>query len=232
MYLVGFRISVVIIWIAALVGFIVMSAFASVHDTFPGDLWLARRVQESDGSVFDRALDWAEDAADFPMVALMCAVVVTVLILARDYVAALILAIAVSGRVLITSGLKELIERPRPPAEILDFQSQPDTFSFPSGHAASALVLYGLILYFAVHYVEDRRIRLPLQAICVAVIALVGVERIYVGHHWPSDVVGGYYIGLLIVGGIISIHHVMVNRGSNLALPRPFSRAPTTIDPE
>ena len=62
---------------------------------------------------------------------------------------ALILLIAVPGRVLTTWIAKEAIERPRPSADLLDFTSQPSTFSFPSGHAAAAFVLYGLIFYFA-----------------------------------------------------------------------------------
>jgi undecaprenyl-diphosphatase len=214
------------------VGFAIMSVFASTHDTFPGDVWLAHRIQDINIAGVDEALDWAEDAADLPVVALVCAALAALLLLARDGLGALIVAVAVPGRVLITWVLKELIERPRPSADILDFESQPETFAFPSGHAGAAFVLYGLIFYFSTLYIRDLRQRLPVQAACVVIILLVGAERVYVGHHWPSDVIGGYYVGALIVAAFIALHQISRRVTSNLPLQRSFTRATSTPEPE
>ncbi len=232
MYRVGTRLQFIIAWGVALAGFMLMSTLAAVQDTFPGDVWLAHQIQDIDVAGFDRALDWAEDAADLPVVALVCAATAGLLLLRRDSLGALIVAIAVPGRVLITWALKELIERPRPAAGIVEFESQPDSLSFPSGHAGAAFVLYGLIIYFAWLHVRDVRVRLSLQALCVVIIVLVGVERVYVGHHWPSDVLGGFYMGGLIVAGLIGLHQFVLRSRSNLAPLRSFTRAATTVDPE
>jgi undecaprenyl-diphosphatase len=219
-------------WLAALAVFAVICVLAATNDTFPNDVWLAHQIQDINSSVVDRALDWAEDAAAYPLILLVGAAAAALLVIARDRAGAIIIAIAIPVRAVTTAGLKELIERPRPSAELLDFESQPSSFSFPSGHAAAAFVLYGLIIYFAAIHIRDLRIRLPLQALCVAIIVLVGVERVYVGHHWPSDVLGGYYVGALLLAVFIAVHQLTMGRASNLHPQRSFSRATAARDPE
>ena len=195
-------------WAVAFLAFVAISVLAGTHDTFPADVWLAQRIQEIDSAAVERALDWAEDSADLPVVALMCGVTACALLFVRDGLGALIILIAVPGRVLTTWIAKEAIERPRPSADLLDFTSQPSTFSFPSGHAAAAFVLYGLIFYFATVHVRSPIVRLAVQAICILLIIGAGLERIYVGHHWPSDILGGYFHGALIVAAAIAVHRL------------------------
>ncbi len=230
--LVNRRPPVVIAWAAALAGFALLSVLAAFNDKFPGDLWLAHRIQEFDIPGFAHTVDWAADTADLPEVVIVCAAAVALLLLARDIAGALILPVIVSARVLITWALKELIGRPRPSAAFVQFENQPSTFSFPSGHAMGAFVLFGLIFYFAALHIRDARLRLPLQAACVTIIVLTGIERVYVGHHWPSDVLGGYYAGALIVGAVVVVHQVVLHRMSNLRGDRSFSRATAATDPE
>ncbi len=152
-------------WLAALAVFAVISVLAATNDTFPNDVWLARQIQEIDSPAVDRALDWAEDAAAYPLILLVAAAAAALLVLARDNAGAIIIALAIPIRAVTTAGLKELIERPRPSADLIDFESQPSSFSFPSGHAGAAFVLYGLIIYFAAIHIRDLRVRLPIQAL-------------------------------------------------------------------
>jgi len=112
---------------------------------------------------------------------------------------------------LLNSGLKELVQRPRPSPELVQVGGQPPpSFSFPSGHADGAVVLYGLLFYFVTVYVPVPWLRLPLQALCLWVVLFTGMERVYVGHHWPSDVVGGYWQGALVLAGLIALHRLAV----------------------
>jgi len=219
-------------WLAALAVFALINAFAAANDTFPNDVWLAQRLQDIDSAAAGRTLDWVEDVVDYPLIVLIGAVVAALLVLARDRSGAIIIALAIPARAVTTAALKELIERPRPSADFLDFENQPSTFSFPSGHAGAAFVLYGLIIYFAALHIRDLRVRLPLQAACGAIILLAGCERVYVGHHWPSDVLGGYYVGALILALFIGIHQLTLRRASNLQPQRSFSRATTAPDSE
>ncbi len=221
-----------IAWAAALAGFVLLSILAAFNDKFPGDVWLAHRIQEIDIPGFARALDCGADTSDLPEVLLVCTAAVALLLLARDPAGAVILPAILSARILITFALKELIERPRPSAALVHFEDQPTTFSFPSGHAMAAFVLYGLLFYFAALHIQDARLRLPLQAACVVIIVLTGIERVYVGHHWPSDVLCGYYAGALIVAAVVGVHRYAWRRTSNLWRDRSFSRATAATDSE
>jgi membrane-associated phospholipid phosphatase len=211
-------------WALAAALFVAASILAGTHDTFPGDVWLAQRLQEIDSQAFARVLDWAEDSADLAIVVLVCGITATLLLRVGDRLAAVILIVAVLGRVLTTWILKEVIGRPRPSADLLDFTSQPSTLSFPSGHAAAAFVLYGLVFYFASIYIRDATVRAAIQVACVGLIIAIGLERIYVGHHWPSDVFGGYFHGALIVSAAIAVHQFGRRTRSEVtsALPRRF----------
>lgn len=199
------------LWLAGLAIFLVMAVLAAGNDTFPGDVWLARRIQDLDWRPFATLLDLAEELAEMPLLAVAVG-------------AAALFFLAVAGRrrgllmlaplVLhpLNAAAKELVERPRPSPDLVAVQQQPDSFSFPSGHAQAALVVYGLIFYLAAEHVVDRRIRLPLQAFCLGVIVLTGIERVFVGHHWPSDVVGGFLLAALILGAIVAFERLAVSR--------------------
>ena len=208
------------LWLAALAGFAVMAGFAAAYDTFPADVWLSNRLQDIDWPVFARMLDWAEDFADLPLVAAVVLAGAAGLILAGGREQALLLVASNAVR-LVNSGLKEIIERPRPPP--LGANSDlPSSFSFPSGHAEGAMVLYGLLIYFAAAYVPQAWLRLPVQAFCVWVILFTAMERVYVGHHWPSDVLGGLYFGALAVAAFIAVDRVVLRARRPVTKRRPF----------
>ena len=94
---------------------------------------------------------------------------------------------------------KYLIKRPRP--DIWALTSVPDSYSFPSGHALITLVVFGMISYFlAEHYPKPKRI---IYSSCLVLLFLVGLSRVYLGIHWPSDVLGGWIIGTLLLLALV-----------------------------
>ena len=101
--------------------------------------------------------------------------------------------------------LKVLIERSRPTEASVEVWRQIHTYSFPSGHVLGATLVFGF-LFFAV---EHCRIALPLkrllQAGCLAWILLMGLARMELGAHWPTDVLGGYLVGALLLIPVVSI---------------------------
>jgi len=199
-----------ILWLGGLLGFAVVAAFAAAHDTFPGDILLTHRLQEIDGSAFARLLDWTEDFADFPLlIAVWGAGSLALLFLAGRWDALLMLA-SLAGR-LPNTVLKEITERPRPSADLVDVNCRPTSLSFPSGHAEGALILYGLIFYFAALYLPNPWVRLPLQTVCVWIVLVTGIERVDAGCHWPSDVLGGFYFGFLILVAVIVVHRLVIS---------------------
>ena len=87
--------------------------------------------------------------------------------------------------------LKTLVGRVRPDLAPL---GEIDTPAFPSGHAAASAACYGAIAYFLLSHVP-RRWALLGSLVCALVVMLVGITRVYMSVHWPSDVVGGWVLG-------------------------------------
>jgi undecaprenyl-diphosphatase len=198
---------------AAVIGFIIAAALAASHERFEGDLWLTGRVQEIDSSAFSHILDWTEDVGDDPIVIAIWVAAGGVFYFLGGWTPPVLFALAGAGR-MINPLLKDLIERPRPSADLVDVSEFPDSFSYPSGHAASAIVLFGLIFYFTQVYVKPLVPRLVLQVSCTWMIVGVGIERVYVGAHWPSDVIAGFWFGGLVVAANVMLHRYLTRRRS------------------
>jgi len=115
----------------------------------------------------------------------------TVLLLRRQLPEAVILAIAALGATGLNTLLKEAFARARPELwqRVIDVRY----YSFPSGHAMVSLVIYGLIGYLlATHFKLQSGWILGLTAL---VIVTIGFSRLYLGVHWPTDIVAGYAAG-------------------------------------
>ena len=88
---------------------------------------------------------------------------------------------------------KGLVERPRP-----DIERQIDGWSYPSGHAMEIAATMSVLVVLTLQRVRRRRLRIGLVTLWVAIALLVGVDRIFVGAHFPSDVVAGFLLGTFI----------------------------------
>ncbi|WP_252313299.1 phosphatase PAP2 family protein [Sinobaca sp. H24] len=111
-----------------------------------------------------------------------------------------IAAVAVGGSGAVNYGLKNLFSRERPAVNQL---IEADGFSFPSGHAMNALVMYGMIVIITVLIVKNAALKIAVAAAAVVLILLIGLSRIYLGVHYPGDVMGGFIVAsmwLLITG--------------------------------
>jgi undecaprenyl-diphosphatase len=106
---------------------------------------------------------------------------------------ALFLLLAIAGGLLLSLALKSGFERPRP--ELVSHGAMVYTSSFPSGHSMLSAVVYltGGALLAMVH--SARRVRIYLIGCSVLATLLVGVSRVYLGVHWPSDVLAGWAAG-------------------------------------
>jgi undecaprenyl-diphosphatase len=116
---------------------------------------------------------------------------------------AALLVVAALGGEAIDQALKLFFERPRPTAYFN--YPQPDTYSFPSGHSMASCCFYGALAMIAVARAGSRRSRWAIAAGAVALIALVGLSRVYLGVHYPSDVLGGYLAGVAWLAIIQSV---------------------------
>lgn len=90
--------------------------------------------------------------------------------------------------------IKAIVRRPRPNVDVFIRESN---FSFPSGHAMAITCLYGLLIYYL--YKSEIRYRKLLIVICVLIIVLVSLSRIYLGVHYFSDIIGGILLSSSLV---------------------------------
>ncbi len=110
----------------------------------------------------------------------------------RPATAAFIVA-AVSGGAILSALLKNYFERPRP--ELVAHLVSASSASFPSGHAMNSAVTYLTLGALLAETEDSRGVRIYLIASAVFLSLLVGISRIYLGVHWPSDVAAGWCIG-------------------------------------
>lgn len=138
-----------------------------------------------------------------PLITIALVVVIGVAsVIAARYrlLAACIVALGTYG---VNSGLKELFHRSRPDTEYARNMVL-ETFSFPSGHAASSVVIFGLIALIAWHLLPQPYAAIVVAAI-VILILLIGISRVYLGAHYASDVVIGWLVGAIGLAIIIWI---------------------------
>ncbi len=131
--------------------------------------------------------------------------------------AAWTLPIAVIGAGVIIQGVKLLMHRQRP-AFFTPLLHEAG-YSFPSGHSLIAMVVYGLLGYFALHLFKSRAARLAVRVVTVAVVFLIGVSRVYVGVHFPTDVLAGWTAGVPWLIACLALHEVLARRWPSTGEP-------------
>jgi undecaprenyl-diphosphatase len=107
---------------------------------------------------------------------------------------ALFVTLASSGAWFINTALKQLFQRPRP--DVVPHLREVMTMSFPSGHALQSAVVYLTLGALLMHIAKRRLTKLYCISVAMLATALVGASRVYLGVHYPTDVLAGWLIGL------------------------------------
>jgi undecaprenyl-diphosphatase len=150
---------------------------------------------------------------------------VTVFVVARRYREAILLALTLVAGTLFFSAVKLLVDRPRPPLE--DARIVQGGLSFPSGHSTLAAMFYGTLAYFIIRALRREWARVLVGAAAALLVLAIGVSRIYLGVHYPSDVAAGWAAGVAWLGLVFAIEHASLARAVTArAAPR---RAPAVI---
>jgi len=182
--------------------------------------WLGREMLEGDTLRFDGAIrGWVHQFSSPAMTRAMTAIsalgygaLIVELVIAlavfswlRWRRAALWLGVAMTGALLLDFTLKYLYHRERP---IAFFGVAPDTYSFPSGHALCSLCFYGVMAGLLSARIKSLPWRIVMWSAAVLLIVAIGFSRIYLGVHYPSDVVAGYLASTVWVAAVIVLDHL------------------------
>jgi undecaprenyl-diphosphatase len=183
-------------------------------------VWLGSEVLAGDTQLFDQSIRaWVHQSASTGMTRAMHAisllgyevlifeVVIAFIVFAalRWKRAALWLAIAMIGSVLLDAALKYAYHRVRPEAF---FGSPAKYYSFPSGHALSSLCFYGVLAGLLSARAKSVWLRVGIWVLAATLVVAIGISRIYLGVHYPSDVLAGYLAATVWVGAVIVFDHV------------------------
>jgi undecaprenyl-diphosphatase len=179
---------------------------------------LAGEVMEGETQAFDAAIvrglrsaadparpigpEWVEGvlidvtALGSPVVlGLVVLIIIGYLLLeARYLTAVIVLVTSISGE-LLNEALKLLVERPRP--SIVPHLRTVVTLSFPSGHAMQSALIYLTLGALLMRVVEGRLTKIYCMAVAIFLTFIVGVSRVFLGVHYPTDVLGGWMLGFL-----------------------------------
>jgi undecaprenyl-diphosphatase len=129
----------------------------------------------------------------FAVLGIVSLAVVAYLLLAGARSAAVLVLVAVVGGVMINSLLKIQFARPRP--DLFVPAAKVFTASFPSGHAALSAITYMTLAALLARMTVGRRIRYYFMGVAIGLTFMVGVSRVYLGVHYPTDVLAGWCIG-------------------------------------
>lgn len=210
----GFRPRVAIaLALAALVAFVLLGWGAALGVTQGADeavlRWLDARATEG----LTTAMLAITDLGDWQVTALVGLVSSGLLWAHGERKAALLLLVALTGTLLLDDTFKGLFGRDRP--SVFDFRTQfsPASKSFPSGHTLNATVAYTFVAYLVARASDSGGLRLLARLMAGALIVGVGLSRIYLGVHYPTDVAGGFLLGCAwATACLIALHRLESRR--------------------
>lgn len=194
-----------LIYLGAFISALLMTLAVRRMNILPGDLQITRAAQRRRTPSRDRF--WTAVAAPgFPILSTpLVAVAAAAFWMLRLPVEAIFVVLA-NG----TNGanwlIKRVVRRERPTGRLVHVARVINEPGFPSGHVMHYLSFYGFLAAAALANLRPSRLRRAIVAACVAMIGLVGPSRVYLGAHWPSDVMAGYLYGGLWLGGLLEAY--------------------------
>jgi membrane-associated phospholipid phosphatase len=165
------------------------------REAFAFDQTILLWIHQFASPTFDRIMLTITELGNPDTVVVSAAITLAILLWRHYYQEAKIFLIDCFGGVILSYGLKIVFSKSRP--NLWQSPIKETSFSYPSGHALGSTILYGFLAYIlATRYPQ---LSLLIYAFAVLLIAAIGLSRLYLGVHWPTDIIAGYSIGFLWV---------------------------------
>jgi undecaprenyl-diphosphatase len=200
------------------ISFLVLLIDAIVSPRAFFDIWLMTDIQQLDAPGLVPVFHVVESLTRSEGAIMSWGIALIVFLMIRWWAPAITMAIMPIGGVINEGIGKLLVDRSRPHLDDLARTSSNwEERSFPSGHVMGAVLFYG-VMFVVAKRIRNRAIRLGIQSFSVGVVAIMGIERVWEGAHWPTDVLGAYTLGGLVLIGLIAIYERLDGSISGLPL--------------
>ncbi len=178
------------------IAFTVLSVLAKLNPYFPFDVVITQTIQHISIPSFPELMRVISFMGNVLPGFIIGSCFVVLILLMKRYKDALFLAISSGGAPIIGLIMKSIVGRPRPPEELLlNFPGILEDTSFPSGHVLYFMGVYSFLLFLFYTQLKNIAARTVAMSICLVLLVLIGISRIYLGAHWFSDTLGSYLVG-------------------------------------
>lgn len=189
--------------------FVFLSFWVSQNQTNSFDKEALLSLEQVASPFWDKVMIYVSFFGE-PFVAVILAVVLCAALFMQNQRTALVLIFLAIAILLSADFFKILFERPRPDIFIVTGYTRPSSYSFPSGHVTFYTIYFGFLLFLAL---LSKKMAVLLRGFivfcCASLIVLIGYSRMYLGVHWPTDVIGGYLLGLSLLLPFLVLYLVL-----------------------
>lgn len=199
--LAGFALLAVVVLKGLTTGFDhgIMTALRDADGSGIGPGWLSKAM-----------LNWSALGSGHNVTIIVIAAALGLFIARRPREAAVVIACSLGTSILVNT-LKPIFERARP--SIVQHIDTVTGFSFPSGHTTTATAIYATLGVLVASGIKERRLKIYVLAISAFIPLLVGFTRVFLGVHYPTDVLGGWCLGLAWAVSLGIVNDVLQRRG-------------------
>ncbi len=205
--------------VAAIWGFVKIADEVAEGDTAKFDTWAVQAMRRPGNLAEPIGPLWlAEVGRDLTALggvaclSLLTTAVVGWLWLRNRYRAAILVLVATLGGLAVSSFLKWFFERPRP--AVVPHLARVYTSSFPSGHSMLAATVFLTLGALLASFVEERRLKAYFLFVAVVLTILIGISRVYLGVHYPTDVLAGWTAGMAWAVACWLVARLLQRRGA------------------
>lgn len=206
----------------------ILAVMARRHRYFPADVGITRAIQRPGNEAYEDLMT-AVSQLGWKWISVGMRVSATALMWAAGFRMESAFTLSTWSGDMLTIMIKHPVNRPRPTKDLVRVVSSLTETSFPSGHVVHYVTFYGFLFYLVFIYLKQKWFRTALLTLLAGVILLVGPSRIYMGHHWPSDVGGAYLVGTLWLGLLIIAYTETKSNYTLHTHPPFFVKRPATI---
>ncbi len=195
------RASTVFLWAMAFFA-LALTVIAAIGHPTPGDQLTAPAIQSFPGGGL---LEEPADLLAHPLVEFLVWLGAAALAWRAGRTDLLIAGVLVALALGTNPLIKDLVERSRPASTQLTVRETATGYGFPSGHTEAATLIYGFLAYS--YFSTTASARWLVALVSGSAVLLIGLDRVYNGVHWPSDVAGGFAFGVVLLAICATVGH-------------------------